>query len=290
MSIVDSITGKGGLCDFVAGYYNTKSTQYRKMSDRFHANTLDLYFLGIAIVIGGQIFSWNAGLVVGCWENLFAFFFIGMGYVCLVLCLSEMTSALPFSGKLVYTASILKLIVFPLGGVYGFIRATTGPYLGFVVGCCETMQNIIYVSATAIPLSRMITSACDLPSNFEPLFWLLFYVISLGINIAGGQVFWKFNFTVGCVSLLLILIYIFGTIQYADFEKYVEQSKAVSDHAFDGKGMMEYLPLAAWFFIGVEYLPLCGRDCSEVISFSFVSFVLLNFLCFYSQKNKFLAL
>jgi ethanolamine permease len=161
------------------------------------------------------------------------------------------------------------------GGVYGFIRATTGPYYGFIVGCCEAMQNICYVSATAIPLAKMTAYACGLSSDYEPLFWVLFYITSLAINIAGNQVFWKFNYAIGLISLLLIIAYILGTIAYADFSKYVEQEEAVNDNAFDGQGMMKFLPIVAWFFIGVESLPLCGRDCAEVNFTSFFIFLVV---------------
>lgn len=64
-------------------------------------------FLGIAIVIGGQQFSWNAGLEAGFYTTLFTVLFIGSGYYCMCLCLSELTSMLPFSG-----------------GAYGFLQSS----------------------------------------------------------------------------------------------------------------------------------------------------------------------
>lgn len=56
------------------------------------------YYVGITIVIGGQLFSWNVGLVAGFWEYFFSFALTAFAYLNLVLCLGEMTSALPFSG------------------------------------------------------------------------------------------------------------------------------------------------------------------------------------------------
>jgi ethanolamine permease len=55
-------------------------------------------YLGLTIVIGGQYFSWNVGLVGGFWEYFLSTVLTGVAYLALVLCLSEMTSALPFSG------------------------------------------------------------------------------------------------------------------------------------------------------------------------------------------------
>ena len=71
-----------------------------------HANTIDICLLGIAIVIGGQFFSWNVSLAAGFWECLLGLILTGMGYLCLVLCMAEMNSALPFSGR--YISSLLS--------------------------------------------------------------------------------------------------------------------------------------------------------------------------------------
>jgi len=49
-------------------------------------------------VIGGQFISWNKGLAGGFWEYFLSTFLISFNYLCLNLCLAEMTSALPFSG------------------------------------------------------------------------------------------------------------------------------------------------------------------------------------------------
>lgn len=65
-----------------------------------NATIWDLYILGITIVIGGQMFSWNDGLQAGFWACFLSLLLMALGYSCLVLCLSELTSALPFSGKI----------------------------------------------------------------------------------------------------------------------------------------------------------------------------------------------
>lgn len=123
----------------------------------------------------------------------------------------------------------------------------------------------------------MLIYAFDLTSAYEPLFWVLFYLSSIAINIAGGSIFWNFNYIIGLVSLLLILVYILGSIPEGNFDSYAGNAIATRNHTFDIEGTMEYLPFAAWFFIGIESLPLCGRDCNDVshlslsLSFLFVS-------------------
>lgn len=70
-----------------------------QLKDEYHARVIDIWALGITIVIGGQYFNWNAGLAAGFGSYAIATFLIGTAYVCLCLCTSELSSALPFAGK-----------------------------------------------------------------------------------------------------------------------------------------------------------------------------------------------
>lgn len=203
---------------------------------------------------------------------------------------------------------MVSLIVFfspfSSGGSYGFVRACIGPFSGYMIGCCEAVQNIIYVSATAMPLAGMLTSGLNISTDFVPMFWVLFFVTSILLNVIGGQFFWKFNLIIGLVSLGLILVYLGMTIQYTNFNEFVASIPSIAINnattaivntlnttsyddyvpihtsGFDGESMMTYFPLAAWFFIGVETLPLTCVDCDNVSqSIAFFHFVKL-FLTF----------
>lgn len=56
-------------------------------------------YIGITIVIGGQYFSWNEGLEYGFIPYLSSVLLMSAGYMVLIFSLAEMTSTLPFSGK-----------------------------------------------------------------------------------------------------------------------------------------------------------------------------------------------
>ena len=58
----------------------------------------DIWALGITVVIGGDYFSWNAGLNAGFGSFVISSVLMGFAYICLCLCISELTSALPFAG------------------------------------------------------------------------------------------------------------------------------------------------------------------------------------------------
>ena len=60
---------------------------------------VDIWALGITIVIGGQYFNWNEGLSAGFGSYAICTLLIGIAYICLCLCTSELSSALPFAGE-----------------------------------------------------------------------------------------------------------------------------------------------------------------------------------------------
>jgi ethanolamine permease len=203
---------------------------------------VDIWMLGLTIVIGGQYFSWNAGLAAGFYSYLLAFLVTASGYITLCLCTAEISGALPFAG-----------------GAYGLSRCTLGFYPGFIIGCCEALEYIAYVSTTVILFVDLLADAMPVLRGWQPLLWLLFYGSALAIQLAGGRVFWGFNLAIGTVSLGIVLVFVLGAVPFVDYEAHV----ARDPHAgFVGgvHGFMQYLPIAPWFFVGVEALPMACDD------------------------------
>lgn len=61
--------------------------------------TRDLWALGISIALGGQYIGWNKALSAGFGSTVIATFLISSAYWCLILCIAEVSSAIPFGGK-----------------------------------------------------------------------------------------------------------------------------------------------------------------------------------------------
>jgi ethanolamine permease len=205
---------------------------------------LDIFMLGITIVIGGQYFCWNAGISAGVYSFFIAYLLIASAYITLCSCTAEITGALPFAG-----------------GSYGLARCTLGFYPAFMVGCCEALEYIAYVSASTLSFVALITDAAPSLEPLSPLLWALFYVSALCIQIKGGRTFWVFNLGIGITSLVIAVVYCLGALAFVDFSQYG------ADPAFefvDGfSGFMKALPLAAWFFVGVEALSLSSDQVDQ---------------------------
>ncbi|OQR89371.1 Amino Acid-Polyamine-Organocation (APC) Family [Thraustotheca clavata] len=225
------------------------------------ASPFDIWALGITIVIGGQYFSWNAGLVAGVRSNAAALVFMGSGYICLMLSMSEMTSTLPFAG-----------------GAYGLSRCCLGYFSGFVIGCCEALQYIAYVSTSTISFGQMLQQMIPSISNdLLPLVWFIVYFVAVGILIVGGRTFWLVNRFLAVLSTAIVLFYCIGCLPNVDFNRYASTSTMmVGGFSLFFKTM----PLAAWFFVGIEALnTLCNmvEDPKIVIPKGQVSCILTLF-------------
>ena len=213
------------------------------LEKKYFCTKYDIFILGITIVIGGQYFSWNAGLSAGLGSFLIATFLIGSYYYCLCLCLSELSSALPFAG-----------------GAYGLARCTLGFYFGYIVGCCESLEYVCYVALSATSLAANLSSIFPDFVHYQPIIWLAFYVSALVIHIFVGKNFWRFNYMVGAISLMIILMYCLGSLHYVDITRYSPIQSWFNGGIYQ---FVEVIPLPCWFFVGIESLNMACDDVSQ---------------------------
>eukprot|EP01031_Cornospumella_fuschlensis_P034904 gene34904-42270_t len=192
----------------------------------------DVYWVGITVVIGGQMAGWNVALEQGFAQTFIAMLVVAIGYFCLVFCIAEMTSILTFAG-----------------GSYGFTRAILGPVTGYFVGVCESLEYILYVASAAVSFELLCKDLFQVETETsKPLYFLLLYVITLPFHFYGGRVFWVYSTVLGVVSLLVIILYCLALTPHANLAKKHYHSPEFTD----GKGFMHYLVLLTWFFVGIE--------------------------------------
>ncbi|KAE9006642.1 hypothetical protein PR003_g12764 [Phytophthora rubi] len=211
-------------------------------STRYKPGKVDIFLLGITIVIGGQYFDWNEGFQSGTYSFIIAYLVIGVGYLLLTCCIAEINGALPFAG-----------------GAYGLARCTLGFYPAFMIGCCDATEYIVYVSASVISFAELMVEAAPSLEPYHPLIWALFYVAALAITIRGDRVFWLASGLLGVLSILFLVLFCLGSLPYVNFAAHA----AVPHFEFIGgvRGFMLALPHAAWFFVGIEALSLA---CDQI--------------------------
>ncbi|EQC29172.1 hypothetical protein SDRG_13045 [Saprolegnia diclina VS20] len=206
-----------------------------------HLTALDIWALGITVVIGGQYFSWNAGLVAGFYSYFGALVLMSTAYITMVLCLAEASSMLPFAG-----------------GAYGLSRCSLGFYLGFMIGCCEALEYLAYVASSVLKMGHMLAIIFPSLDGYEPLVWLCIYAAAMVVHLYGGAFFWLANRVLAAVSLFVLLVYILGGLSLIDGDINAESPLL---HAFSFSEVLGALPLTAWMFVGIESLNMA---CDEV--------------------------
>ena len=220
-------------------------------NQRLNLGVFDLWALGITVVIGGQYFSWNEGLTAGFGSYLIATLMVGSSYVCLCFCNAEITSALPFAG-----------------GAYGIARVSLGLYPGFIIGCLEAIEYILYVSSAVIVLATLMCEISATSLDYIPVYSLVFYIVAVAMQIQGGLVFWRSNAVLGLVSISILLMFNFGSLPWVNADNLASPATTGGENYtyFIGgfSGFLTVTPLAAWWFVGIESLNLSCAFVSNV--------------------------
>lgn len=193
---------------------------------------------------------WSTGLAIGYYPFLAGAMVVGSCALVLSCCLAEMTSALPFSG-----------------GIYGFVRLTLGPYLGFLVGIFEIFQAIVYSAYYMVEIGQIVTTALLVDQLYSPIVWFVFSIFSVFLNIRGNHTFWNFQWVLAMFSLVILLVFIFSSIQSADTNQYINHEKRPEHFSSTSDRLhyvFRYFLSASWFFSGFEMIPLTCSDAIEV--------------------------
>ena len=202
---------------------------------------IDIFLLGITIILGGEFSGWTVAYRGGIWNAITVTSFVSFAYLVLSLCLAEMTSALPFSG-----------------GIYGFARAFITPLFGFIVAIFELLVSIFYIAPTVYLLDSLPIKAGIQQETFHLFNCFLIYVIVLMILLIGGKVFWLMNSFLSLFLITITLVYLIGSAPHCDFNQW---AFLVKDLNFSMA--VHSLPYVSTIYLGIQFLPLtskCAKD------------------------------
>ena len=186
-----------------------------------------------------------------------------------------------------------------VGGGYGLARVTLGFYAGFMVGCFEIMEYILYTADSCLSLGSLVAQVTEMDPKYSPLVWLAFYISAVWIYCVGGKIFWRVSNVLAFLSITILLIYAFGSSKFVNFRfaefvsysvnadktdvgggnathvgarKIMYNNLSILDttdltHSWFQGGFIEFmrvLPLAGWFYVGIESLNFASNDISNV--------------------------
>jgi ethanolamine permease len=218
-----------------------------------HAGVWMLWALGVAAVISGDFSGWNFGLDVGGFGGLLiATLVITLMYIGLCYSIAEMSPAMPHTG-----------------GAYSFARSAMGPWGGYVTGLAENIEYVVtpavvvwFAGAYAQPVFLELFNV-DIAQRW---WWLIFYVLFVGLNILGIEATMRFSVVICIISLSVLAVFFAFAIPDFDASKLTNiapDAGQTSFLPFGWAGIFAALPFAIWFYLAIEELPLAAEESMD---------------------------
>jgi len=196
-------------------------------------------------VISGDFFGWNLGLPVGGFGGLLAALSVmTVLYVCLCSSLAEMSPALPFAG-----------------GAYAFARTALGPWWGYVTGLAENIEYIFTPAVIVVGIGGYLGAVFGTAPEWAPGWWLLCYVLFIGLNAAGVEMSFGVTAVVTVCALVVLLVFCVAAVPHFDLARWALEGKGWLPRG--PVGVFEALPFALWVYLGIEQLPLAAEEAHE---------------------------
>ncbi|CUB05466.1 ethanolamine permease [Marinomonas fungiae] len=221
----------------------------KRQLKRGTAGWLLLAGLGVSYVISGDFAGWNFGIGEAGWGGFaIAAVLMGIMYLTLVLSLAEMSASIPTAG-----------------GGYSFARQAMGPVGGYMTGLAVLIEYALAPAAIVI----FIGSAVEELLGFNgPVVYALFYLVFIGIHLAGVGEALKVMMVISGLAVVAILgtaVALIGDFDAARlFDIAPTDAAGASEFMpFGWYGVWAALPFAMWLFLAVEGVPLAAEEAKN---------------------------
>ena len=216
------------------------------------AGWLLLAGLGVSYVVSGDYSGWNFGLGHGGFGGLaIAAVVIAAMYLCLVLGMAELSSALPAAG-----------------GGYTFARRALGPWGGFATGTAILIEYSIAPAAIATFIGAYVESLNLFGITDGWWVYLAVYMIFIGIHLSGAGEALKVMFAITAIALVGLVIFAITAIGHFDVGNLTDiaptdAAGSSSFLPFGFIGIWAAIPFAIWFFLAIEGVPLAAEETAN---------------------------
>lgn len=235
------------------GYTKAADGYFERRGLRRYAGVWSLWALAVGAVISGHFSGWNLGLSIAGWGGMFvATLIISVMYLGLTFSIAEMSPALPHTG-----------------GAYSFSRTAMGPWGGFLTGLSENVEYVLVPGVIVFFIGSYLTGIFGTSPELQPLWWVLGYVVFVGLNISGVELSFRVTLVVTLMALACLVVFWASALPNMDFDRWamnvgpggVELPEGGGPFLPTGwHGVLAALPFAVWLFLAVEQLPLAAEE------------------------------
>jgi len=241
-------------------YHIPGADYFSKRELKRHAGVFSLWALGVGAVISGDFSGWNLGFSVGGWGGMFiGTIIITIMYLGLTYSIAEMSPALPHTG-----------------GAYSFARTAFGPWGGFITGVAENIEYVLTPAVIVFFIGSYLTAIFETPDSFQPVWWLIGYIVFVGLNVRGVALSFTVTVIVTLLALGILIFFFVSAIPFMEFSKYAMNIGIGPDGAgvelpdgggpflpFGIHGVLAAMPFAVWLFLAIEELPLAAEESAD---------------------------
>ena len=243
---------------------------------RRHAGVWSLWALGVAAVISGDFSGWNFGLDAGGFGGLLVATLIITGmYFALCYSIAEMSPALPHTG-----------------GAYSFSRSAMGPWGGFATGVAETIEYVVTPAVIVTFAASYLQSIFESWFDWSPatwVWWLILYVVFVGLNVVGVEATFRFSVFICLLSLTILAVFYVASLWDFSWNNLTNVAPEGGNSDWFPFGTVEgvflALPFAIWFYLAIEELPLAAeeshdpkRDIPKGTIYGLITLIITGFL------------
>jgi len=205
---------------------------------------IHLWTIGVGIVISGNYFGWNFGLLEsGYLGMIIATVIMAIMYLTMTLGISELTTALPYAG-----------------GPYSFARRAMGKYFGFITGVGVVLQYVIAAPIVAIGIGAYISFL--FPSVSTVMAAAFMYMLFMIIHIIGIKEYATIEMVLVFIALGLLALMYFVGLPQIQMDNLFSSESALIPGGF--AGVWSALPYAMWLFLAIEMLPMLSEETRDV--------------------------
>jgi ethanolamine permease len=256
-------------------YAEVDEDYLKQRSLKRYAGVWSLWALGVGAVISGDFFGWNFGLAAGGFGGLLiATIIIAIMYIGMCYSIAEMSPALPHTG-----------------GAYSFGRTALGPWGGYITGLAENMEYVLTPAVIVVGIGGYLGAICNDLFGVEiaaPIWWLISYVLFIGLNMIGVELTFRFTVFITFLALGILVIFWIGAWPLFSWDYALNIAPQAGQSVWLPLGWMgvaNALPFAIWFYLAIEQLPLAAeeahdpkRDIPKGMLYGILTLIIASFL------------
>jgi ethanolamine permease len=209
---------------------------------------LDIWALGVGVVITGVYFGWNLGLKDnGPVAMLIASLIVCLLYLTWVLVLSELSVAMPFAG-----------------GPMAYGRRAAEPSLGFVMGWSMFLECQFATIATALATGSYIAFLVD-PDQTRPTLpvWIALGTVAVFFLLQAWGVKEQSWVMMGMTYGAILGLVIFWVAAATHFSWERVWPNPVLPAGKGWRAVLEAVPFALWWLVIIETVALAAEEAQE---------------------------